>query len=259
MAHALPWSLSGIDACDLVRQRRASPFPHPDSRLVDRLHQAPDVELPKPTAEVPGRRGVRDRSSTERVQVREVVATQLDVVEGPPAAHHVVGNVQDVLGLKVGSVMLEQREVLVDALTEPDAIERVSEMKWEIGGRLGERRGPEGCPAESARSVEQGGRVPPPTLERDRRRFARRSDDGGCRRRGADAGGPARRDGGTVSLTARLVRRARTRAAVREARAVEAAWRRGAASQLGLQVRPAVGGLRSLGCLRAQRIASATP
>ena len=115
----------GINACDLVRQRRASPFPHPDSRFVDRLHQAPDVELPKPTAEIPGRRGVRDRSSTERVQVREVVATQLDVVEGPPAAHHVVGNVQDVLGLKVGSVMLEQREVLVDALTEPDAIDEM--------------------------------------------------------------------------------------------------------------------------------------
>ncbi len=65
-------------------------------------------------------------------------------------------------------------------------------MKWEIRGRLRqrrERRERGASPTEIARCREQQAGVPPPTVERRRRASGGKSDEGGCRSRGADARG----------------------------------------------------------------------
>jgi hypothetical protein len=114
-----------IDACDLIGQRWTSVLPDLDARVVDRVHQGPDIVRPKATTEVPGCRRVRNRSGTERVQEDPVVAAKLDVVERPAPAQHVVRDVQDVIGLVVRPMDLQQLDVGIDPLVQPDAVHQV--------------------------------------------------------------------------------------------------------------------------------------
>ncbi len=65
-------------------------------------------------AEVARRCRVRDRFDTQRVEEDFIVATKLDVLEREPPAHHVVGDVQDVIGLVVGPVHLQKVQALVE-------------------------------------------------------------------------------------------------------------------------------------------------
>ena len=72
------------------------------------------------TTEVPGGRRVGDRSCPERVEERGIVATDLEVVEDEPTTHRVVGDVQDVVHLAVRTPPLQNRQLRVEGLDEPD-------------------------------------------------------------------------------------------------------------------------------------------
>ena len=87
---------------------------------VDRPHQGGDVIGAKPAAEVPGGGRVRDQVRAEGVHVRGVMPQPLDVLQPGPAAGHVVGQVQHVVGLVIRQVHLQQLQVGVDRLGQPE-------------------------------------------------------------------------------------------------------------------------------------------
>jgi len=62
--------------------------PDSDARLVDRPLQRVNVGLGEPPAEIARGRGVRDALRAERIQVRLVLAPQLDILQARPAASH---------------------------------------------------------------------------------------------------------------------------------------------------------------------------
>ena len=71
-------------------------------------------------AEVAGGGGVGDAVGAEGVEEGLVVAAQFDVLEAGAVAQGVVGDVEDVVGLVVGQVELEQVESLVDGLGQAE-------------------------------------------------------------------------------------------------------------------------------------------
>jgi len=73
-------------------------------------------------AEVSRRRRIRDRPRTEGLKVVEVVAKQLEVVEGAPARENVVDDVEDVIRLRVGPVLLQQLEFLIERPWQAEAL-----------------------------------------------------------------------------------------------------------------------------------------
>jgi hypothetical protein len=88
--------------------------------LIEDVLEDLDVVGGEPPAEVAGSRGVGDAIGTKCVEEDDVVASQFDVVEAVAAADRVVGEVQDVVGLVVGEVELEQVEPLVDGFREAE-------------------------------------------------------------------------------------------------------------------------------------------
>lgn len=87
--------------------------------LVDDVHQPLDVISRETSTKVARGRRVRNRSGAERIEEWLVVAPQFDVVERPPTAHGVVGDVQDVVRLVIGLVYLEKLDCVIDALDKP--------------------------------------------------------------------------------------------------------------------------------------------
>ena len=70
--------------------------------------------LAEATVEVAGRGRVRDRGGAHGIEEGFIVAAKLDVIEGPPAAQRIVRDVQDVVGLMVRPLDLQQFQALVD-------------------------------------------------------------------------------------------------------------------------------------------------
>jgi hypothetical protein len=68
----------------------------------------------KAPAEVPGRRRIREAFGADAVEEHPVASPGFDVVQADPAAQRVVGEVEDVVGLLVRPVKLEEREGVVD-------------------------------------------------------------------------------------------------------------------------------------------------
>ena len=71
-------------------------------------------------AEVAGGGGVGDAAGAQGVEEDLVVAAQFDVLEAGAVAQGVVGDVEDVVGLVVGQVELEQVQALVDGVDEAE-------------------------------------------------------------------------------------------------------------------------------------------
>ena len=101
-------------------------LPNAQSARVDRRHQRLDVLLREAAAEVARRRRVRDPLRAERVEVALVLPEPLDVFEAAAAGEDVERDVQDVIGLVVGHVRLEDRDAPVNLGHEPHSLrERV--------------------------------------------------------------------------------------------------------------------------------------
>ena len=78
---------------------------------VDGLHQVQDVGLAEAAAEVTFGGRVGDALGAEGIEIDLVVAAPLDVLEAAAAGEEVEGDVQDVVGLEIGEVALEEVEV----------------------------------------------------------------------------------------------------------------------------------------------------
>ena len=115
----------GVDARGLGREVTLAPRPDGDARLVDDAQEPPDRVGVEPAAEVAGGGRVGDRLGAEHVEERGVVAADLDVVEHVPAAKRVVRDVEDVVGVPVWARPLEDPELRVDRLGQPDAANQI--------------------------------------------------------------------------------------------------------------------------------------
>ena len=73
-------------------------------------------------AEVAGGRGVGDAVRAQGIEKGVVVAPQFQVLETGAVAERVVGDVEDVVGLVIGQVNLEQVQVLVDGLGQAEPV-----------------------------------------------------------------------------------------------------------------------------------------
>ena len=95
-------------------------LPGPQPGLVEGVHQLLDVALGEAAAEVPGGGRVGDAFGPEGVEVDLVVAADFEVLQAAAAGQEVVGDVQDVVALVIRQVPLQQVEVPVDVLDQPE-------------------------------------------------------------------------------------------------------------------------------------------
>ena len=99
-------------------------LPDLESGLIEDVLEGLDVVGREASAEVAGGGGVGDAVGAEGVEEDEVVAPQFDVVEAGAVAEGVVGEVEDVVGLVIGEVELEQVESFVDGLGEAELLDQ---------------------------------------------------------------------------------------------------------------------------------------
>lgn len=109
-----------VDTSGALRQRCRLLAPQRHSRVVDRMGQPIDIVRREATAEVASGGRIGDGFDAQGIEEHLVVAPQLDVLQGPAPAKHVVRDVQDVVRLVVGPMAAEQMEAFVDPLTRPE-------------------------------------------------------------------------------------------------------------------------------------------
>ena len=107
----------------MARSKNAAGCSRPDAEpgLVDGVHQVEDVAQAEPAAEVARGGRVRDSLGAQGVEVDLVVAPQLEVLDPGAAGQDVEGDIEDVVGLVIGEVALEEVEVLIDVGDQPGA------------------------------------------------------------------------------------------------------------------------------------------
>ena len=124
--HPLLAARAGGDECAVdveegfVEEVRRLLLPDLEPGLIEDILEGLDVVSSEAAAEVARGGGVGDAVGAQGVQEDDVVAPQFDIVEAGPVAQRVVGEVQDMVGLMVGEVELEQMESLIDGRIEAE-------------------------------------------------------------------------------------------------------------------------------------------
>ncbi len=114
-----------IDVDDgLVKEVGGLLLPDFDADQIEDALEGLDIIGGEASAEVTGGGGIGDAVGAEGVEEDEVVATQLDVVEAGAIAEGVVGKVEDVIGLMIGEVVLEEVESFIDGLGQFEVLDQ---------------------------------------------------------------------------------------------------------------------------------------
>jgi hypothetical protein len=113
-----------LDRGDGFGEARGLASPYIKPGLVDRILQIVDRSDRETPTEITGGRRVWDAPRAQRVEEDTVVAPKLDVIERSTAAERVEANVQDMVGLVVGRVDLQQMQPVVDPLGQADLLEQ---------------------------------------------------------------------------------------------------------------------------------------
>jgi len=95
-------------------------LPNAWADLVEDVLQSVDVRFGEPAAEVTRRRWVRDAVRPERIEEVDVVAPQFDIIEMAALAQGVVSDIEDVVGLMIGQMDLEQMEAIIDGIDQSE-------------------------------------------------------------------------------------------------------------------------------------------
>ena len=95
-------------------------LPNPNPAAIDPRHQALDIVARETSTEIPGRGRVRDALGAESGQIDLVLAESLEVLEAVAASEHVERDVQDVIGLVVRQVELQQVQAPIDFIDQAD-------------------------------------------------------------------------------------------------------------------------------------------
>ncbi len=118
-------SAIGIDTRWLLEERRRLLLPHPDSYIVDDIHQTLDRFFVEAPTEIARRRGVGNGAGAERIEKHQVIATHLDVVQHATTAQGVVGQIQDVVRVEVGAVLLQDVQVVVQRPGQSNVLHQI--------------------------------------------------------------------------------------------------------------------------------------
>jgi hypothetical protein len=113
-----------VEIDHLAEQVPASRPPQRRPHRVDRLQQRHDVGFVESAQEVPGRGRIRQQFRTQAVHQRHIVAVTVDVFQPGAAGEHVVGQIQDVVGLGVGHVHRQQVQAGVNTPHQADTREQ---------------------------------------------------------------------------------------------------------------------------------------
>jgi hypothetical protein len=102
-------------------------LPDEETFVVDDIHEGVDVGVFKATQEIAGGGGIGDALGPKEVEIGFVVAEEFEVVDGGAAGEEVVGEVEDVVGFKVGDMAFEEMEVGVEGVGEFEALDKEEE------------------------------------------------------------------------------------------------------------------------------------
>ncbi len=89
-------------------------------RVVDDVEQSVDVAGLEAGAEVASGGGVGDASGAQGLKEVLVVASECDILQASAVTEGVVSDVEDVVGIVVGQVLLKQVQSLVDGVNESE-------------------------------------------------------------------------------------------------------------------------------------------
>src|SRR4051794_25558226 len=89
---------------------------------IDDIHQRVNRLGLKAPQKITSGGGIRNSLCSQNIEVGFVVATQLQVVQGLASGQEVVGEIEDVVGFKVGNVPLEEVELGVEGLGQPETL-----------------------------------------------------------------------------------------------------------------------------------------
>jgi hypothetical protein len=90
------------------------------TRVVDEVQQGVDADAVEATTEVAGRGGIGNTPRSEGVEEVLVLASQFQVLQTGAVAQGVVGDREDMVGLVIGQMDLEEMEALVNAVDESE-------------------------------------------------------------------------------------------------------------------------------------------
>src|SRR5271163_537597 len=109
--------------------------PDPQARFIDGVHQGLNVGLGETAAEVPFGGGVGDPLGAQSVEKDFIVAPQFDMLEPPAAGQDVEGDVQDMVGLVIGEMPLEQMERVIDVADQAGPLSQQQHDTDAAGGK----------------------------------------------------------------------------------------------------------------------------
>ena len=92
---------------------------------VKHFHQLPNGRKVKPSTKVTCSCGVGNAFRTQRIQIRFVIPAKLEMVEACSARTNVVRHVEDMVGLRVRQIELQQRNVSIDGLVQFERLDHV--------------------------------------------------------------------------------------------------------------------------------------
>src|SRR6185369_7233116 len=105
-----------------IEECRWLPSPDAFADVVERIDQRVDVGGAEAAAEIARRGGIGNALGADGVEEDLVLTAQFDVLDTGAAAQRVVREVENVIGLVIRQVNLEQAEPFVDGAGEADAM-----------------------------------------------------------------------------------------------------------------------------------------
>jgi hypothetical protein len=99
-------------------------LPDLDALAVEEVHERVEVRGGEAAEEVAGRGRVGDALRAQDVEVGLVVPKQFEILQVLAAGQEVVGEAEDVVGLEVGQMALEQAQLPVDGLGQAEALDK---------------------------------------------------------------------------------------------------------------------------------------
>ena len=123
--------------------------PDAEAGFIDGVHQGLNVDFVETAAEVPFGGRVGNAPGAEGVEKDLVIAPQLDMLEPPAAGEDVEGDVQDMVGLVIGEMHLEQMEIVINVADQArplsqqqhgadaaggNALDALAQLVMDIGG-----------------------------------------------------------------------------------------------------------------------------
>src|SRR6202021_5638 len=94
----------------LLKEGSRLPLPHQQAFAVDHVHQFVNVTGRETSQEIASGGGIGDPLGTQEVEVGFVITEQFEVIDGSSACQHVVGQIENVVGFKVGHMAFEEME-----------------------------------------------------------------------------------------------------------------------------------------------------